>query len=295
MLQRRVRLVRMVLLAAHEALSSAGATTPGTERVGLLVGLTRGPMAAYERFLEQVAQGSFDASTGRSMLRAGRFSVGYSGAMAAGVHGGVHTLAHGAEILRSTPDLDALLVVAADEWTPLLEAHYRRLGLMHDDGTDPVGCKGGEGAAAVLLRRQPADEQPASGQAAGWAKIDSVGLAGDATAVPDPAGRAYSQAIRAAITRSGYRPEDIGFGIGQSCGWPAYDQRERSAFARVCPDTSLTSLAPRTGLLESAGGLFGAMAAAAALRTRSDRKPCMLISSTERGAHAAVVLSRVAA
>lgn len=300
-LQRRERLVRMAMLAVAEALTGvpSGLSSRGSPRFGILVGLTRGPVAASEMFFEQALRGQFDITTGRLLLRTGRFSVaseiahafgllGYSGTIAPGVHGGVHLLAHGAEILRGSPDLDGLLVVAADEWTGLMAALYGRLGLL-GDGTayepDATGCVGGEGAAALLLCRR-ADAGGASGD---LAIIAGTGFSGDTGIVPDPAGRAYQRAIAGAVGRAGVAANDIGFAIGQGCNWTLHDGRERTALRAVCPNTTLTSVLPRTGMAEAAGGLFGAIAATDALRGSPHG---LLLGSTERGAHAALVLSR---
>jgi 3-oxoacyl-[acyl-carrier-protein] synthase II len=312
---RRERLVRMALLAAHEAVFDAGADVNGSERYGLLVGLSRGPLAAYERFFDHTLRGRFDATTGRALLRVGRFSVaseiahsfgllGYSAAMAPGVHGGVQLLAHGAELLRATPDLDGLLVVAADEWTPLLAQAYARLGLLGDGkayNASASGCLGGEGAAAILLHRAGSALPTQARRGGGWARISGCGFAGDTTPTPDPTGRAFSRAIDAAITRAGCAPEKLRVAFGQGCGWTAYDRREQAALRGACPAASLTSVVPYTGLVETAGGLFAAMAAAACLsggalpEMLSDRAPqhSLVMGSSERGAHAAVVLSRV--
>jgi 3-oxoacyl-(acyl-carrier-protein) synthase len=318
-LARRERLVRMALLAVDEALgnAAANAASRGSERYGLLVGLSRGPVAAYERFFAHTLQGRFDASTGRALLRVGRFSVaseiahsfgllGYSGAMAPGVHGGVQLLAHGASLLRATPDLDGLVVVAADEWTTLLEQAYGRLGLLGDGAAyspEASGCIGGEGAAAILLRRQTPDEG-----VPGWAEVSGTGFAGDTTHTPDPTAQAYQRAIGTAIARAGCTANDIDFAIGQGCGWRAHDARELAALRPLCPAVKLTSVVPHTGLAESTCGLFATMAAAAALRGRSALPQIapsavaparlhhgLVIGSSERGAHAAVVLSRLAA
>jgi 3-oxoacyl-[acyl-carrier-protein] synthase II len=328
---RRERLVRMALLAVSEALDNAGVDVGRSERYGLLVGLSRGPVAAYERFFKHTLRGRFDASTGRALLRTGRFSVaseisysfgiqGYSGAMAPGVHGGVQLLAHGAELLRATSDLDGLVVIAADEWTDWLGRMYAQLGLLGDgaayDGR-ATGCVGGEGAAAILLvRRTLGDDRP------GWARIAGTGFAGDTTTRPDCRGRPFQRAIATALTRAGRPPADIDFAIGQGCGWPAYDAREIAGLAPICANAPLTSVLPHTGLAESAGGLFAAIAAAAALCGRplptirdkaAERRPIpgvhvrlvncdeavgdfrhgLLIGSSERGAHAAVVMSRM--
>jgi len=323
---RRERLVRMAMLAVAEALDDAGIAVRGSERYGLLVGLSRGPVAAYERFFEHVLRGRFDATTGRALLRIGRFSVaseiahnfdllGYSGAMAPGVHGGVQLLAHGAALLRATPDLDGLLVVAADEWTGLLEKMYARLGLLGDGAAyapGASGCVGGEGAAALLLVRRPVESRER-----GWARVTGAGFAGDISLRPDPKGLAYQRAIAAAIGGAGRDAGEIDFAIGQGCGWRSYDAREMSGLRAVCAQTRLTSVLPQTGLAETAGGLFAAMAGAAALRdgrlpalpgtrgqhfrlvhsadSQGDFRNGVLIGSSERGAHAAVVLSRMAA
>ncbi len=323
---RRERLVRMAMLAVAEALDDAGIAVRGSERYGLLVGLSRGPLAAYERFFEHTLRGRFDATTGRALLRIGRFSVaseiahsfdllGYSGAMAPGVHGGVQLLAHGAELLRATPDLDGLLVVAADEWTGLLEKMYARLGLLGDGAAydrDASGCVGGEGAAAILLLRRPVESRDV-----GWARISGTGFAGDVAARPDPQGKAYQRAIVTAMRRAGREAGDMDFAIGQGCGWRSHDAREISGLRAVCAQAKLTSVLPQTGLAETAGGLFSAMAAASALRdgrlpalpttrgshvrlvhsaeAQGDFRNGVLIGSSERGAHAAVVLSRMAA
>jgi 3-oxoacyl-(acyl-carrier-protein) synthase len=185
------------------------------------------------------------------------------------------------------------MVAAADEWTPMLSARYRELGLLAGgSGGAGTGCMGGEGAAALVLRRV----KPGSGAIpSGWAVIEGTAFAGDTTAAPDPDGRAHGRAIRTAIRRSGTTPDEIDFAVGQGCGWRAHDQREHAALRAVCPNIPLESVVQRTGMLESAGGLFAAMAAAHALRSRPGLRRALLIGSTERGAHAALVLSRIAA
>jgi 3-oxoacyl-[acyl-carrier-protein] synthase II len=336
-LRRRARLIRLVMLAVGEALDQAGISARGSPRYGLLVGLSRGPVAASEKFFGQTLRGRFDVTTGRALLRIGRFSVasevahdfglqGYSGCLAPGVHGGVQLLAHGAELLRASPDLDGLLVVAADEWTGIQEIMYHRLGLLGDGAAydrQATGCIGGEGAAALLLCRRAPDARAAND----WAAISGTGFAGDTGLVPDRAGRAYHRAIAGAVDRAGLGEAHIDFAVGQGCGWTAYDEREVAGLAALNQPTArsaalkprLTSAVPHTGLAETAGGLFAAMAAAGALRGRrlpaiaGGRAPAntvrlvgesdvaddfhhgLVIGSTERGAHAAVVLTRLAA
>lgn len=91
---------------------------------------------------------------------------GYTGVVAPGVHGGVQLLAHGAELLRASSDLDGLLVVGVDEWSDLLAAMYGALKLLDDciKPYDPSanGTVGGEGAAALLLVRSNVNTRPQS-------------------------------------------------------------------------------------------------------------------------------------
>ncbi|WP_159444571.1 beta-ketoacyl synthase N-terminal-like domain-containing protein [Paraburkholderia ribeironis] len=323
-LRRREKVVRWSLSAVDQALSDAGLRAGASARIGLLIGMNRGPMTPYERFFDQIFQGEFNASTGRRLLKTGRFSVasevahafglqGYCGTMCPGVNGGVQLAAHGAELLRASPELDALLVVAADEWNDLGESLYQSLGLVsapmhaYDPGTQ--GTSGGEGAAALLLVRSDPDS-PVSG----WARIAGTALGGDTGMVPDMTGRGYAKVIGKAVRRARLTPAEVDFALGQGCGWNLNDMRELAALSQLRPDLPLSGVLGHTGLAESAGGLFGVIAAAAALRdgclpplaaggmpqgpadfvTGVSRlgafHHALLCGSTERGAHAAVLL-----
>jgi len=326
-LRRRERLVRWSLLAASQAFADAGLQPRGSARVGLLLGLTRGPMAPNERFFSRVLRGEFNASTGRNLLKTGRFAVasevayafglqGYCGTVSPGVHGGVQLLAHGAELLRASADLDALLVLAADEWTDLGESLYAQLGLlgapMHAYDPSARGALGGEGAAALLLVRGAA-----GGAVGGWGRVAGTAFSGDTGVRPDAEGRAYARAMAGAVRRAGLTPAAVDFALGQGCGWAAHDARELVALAQLRAGLPLSGVLGYTGLVEAAGGLFGAITAAAALREGSlpplpkGGEPqgsadfvvgaprqgmfrhALLYGSTERGAHAALLLQGV--
>lgn len=323
-LNRRERLVRWALVAAAQALGNRDSYRRNSDRIGLLLGLTRGPATPAELFFNHILNGEFNATTSRSMLRMSRFSVaselvhefglqGYSGVVCPGVHGGTQLLAHGAELLRASTDLDALLVVGADEWSDLKAALYRRLGLI-DAPARPYepgarGAVAGEGAAALLLLRQ----EPNSGDT-GWGRISGCGFSGDTGIRPDPLGRSYARAMSHALERAGKEAAAIGFIIGQGCGWPEHDRRELSAIATVGNHATLTSVLAHTGMAECAGGLFGAISALVAMdrgwlpplarkglpvgdadfvlqepRTGKFRS-ALLVGSNERGSHGAVVM-----
>lgn len=317
-MRRRERIMRWAITAVHECLKQGCIASRGSARVGLLVGVQRGPQTPQERFFARALKGEFDASNGRELLRTARFSVaseiaqvfgikGYSGTLCPGVNGGVQLAAHGAALLAANPDLDALVVLAADEWssqcTDLYAALGRREGKMHAYGTRFEGVAGAEGAAALLLvKRVP-------GRKRGLCRIAGAGFSGDTGACE------LTRAMQSALGRAALEPRDLDFGIGLACGWPDTDRREVRAVQALKPDLPMSSVLDHTGLAEAAGGLFAVIAAVGALQDgmlapmASDARPdgrldfvttarrgnyrrAIVFGSAERGANAALVLER---
>lgn len=338
--RRRERLVRYALSAAGLALQDAGIVPQGhdSERKGLIVALAQGPMGPYERFFETVLRGRFDASTAHLMLRMGRFSVagelshtfglqGYCATVCHGVAGGLHALAQAVEILRRQPDLDSLLVVAADEISDLSLRLFEALGVLA--ACDPsgeqylrpydpraTGSLLGEGAAALLLER---GVRARARSARIYGALAGYGLTADAgqrAGGLDSSGLWLEHAIRLALQEAALPAHALDAVVAQGCGWPAYDAREIRALARLLNDQPVSSVAGNFGLVESAGGLFGAaaalwgMAQGEAYPIAGDSRPpdslnfvldaprcgdyrhCLLVGSTERGANAALVIAR---
>ncbi|HUM95577.1 MAG TPA: beta-ketoacyl synthase N-terminal-like domain-containing protein [Candidatus Competibacter sp.] len=338
--RRRERLVRYALCAAGLALQDAGLGPRdcAPDRKGLIVALAQGPMGPYERFFETVLRGEFNASTAHLMLRMGRFSVaaelsyvfgaqGYCATVCHGVSGGLHALAQAAEILRRHPELDALLVVAADEVSALSLRLFDALGVLaarEPSGEEWVrpydpratGSLLGEGAAALLLERSG---RARTRSARVHGRLIGCGLTADATPEQgglEPGGRWLERAVRSALQEAVLEPADLDGVMAHGCGWPAYDAREVRALTRLLDDQPVTSVAGNFGLAESAGGLFGAAAALWGMAEgefypiagdsrplaslnfvlggplRGDYRHCLLAGSTERGANAAVIVAR---
>lgn len=285
-LRGRERLVQYALVSAEQALADAGLNIRVGKhtRLGILVALTRGAMGAYERFFDQVLAGTFTATTGRLMLKMGRFSVaselahvfgirGYAGTISSGLGAGLHGLAVGTEILRRNSSLDALLVVAADELTSLSYRLFDSLGALAPSEKDfsPYNpCSGGsvlgEGAAAVLLERRHA-MQARGGRAR--CQVAGYGLSSDAEPVVnlDNQGTWYARAIDSALAEARVQPSAIDVCIGLGTGWPDFDARELMALraAGISADVPHNCLTAHSGLAESASGLFGAVAGALSL------------------------------
>jgi|GEM_PF-646388 len=338
--RRRERLVQYALGAAALALQDAGIGPRdyAADHKGLIVSLTRGPVGSYERFFETVLRGAFDASTAHLMLRMGRFSVaselahvfdlaGYCATVSHGVAGGLHALAQGVEILRHQTDLDALLVVAADEVSALSLRLFDALGVLAKRDAsgeerlrpyDPnaTGTVLGEGATALLLERE-ARARARSARVHG--RVLGYGLTADAAREHgglDLDGRWLEQAIRLALQEAALNPAHLDWVMANGCGWPAYDAREVRALSRLLDAQPVSSTVGNTGLAEAASGLFGAAAALWGMAgdeafpiagtgwpsgdlnfvletpRAGDYRHCLLVGSTERGANAALVVSR---
>ncbi len=104
--------------------------------------------------------------------------------------------------------------------------------------------------------------------------------------------------------------------MAHGCGWPAYDAREVRVLTRLLDDQPVSGVVGNTGLAESASGLFSVaaalwgMASGEAYPIAGDSQPpdslnfvlgtprpgdyrhCLLVGSTERGANAALIVSR---
>lgn len=160
--KRLPRLEHMALAAARQALAS----TTDLRRLALVFGTGYGGLTATRDFLEGVATRgpefgsplSFQQSVHHSP--AGQISIllgsrGPSLTTSARELSGESALRI-ATTLLSTGRAEEVLVVAADEWTPALEAGYRAFGSLAAPGEPAsLGLRMGEGAAAVLLAKRP--------------------------------------------------------------------------------------------------------------------------------------------
>ena len=252
---------------------------------------------------------------------------GYCATVCHGVTGGLHALAQAVEIMRRHADLDVLLVVAADEVSALSLRLFDALGVLakrDSSGEERVrpydpkatGALLGEGAAALLLERET---HARARSARIYGRVSGYGLTTDAVMEQgglEPSGRWLERAIRLALQEAAVNSADLDWVVTQGCGWPTYDAREIQALTRVLDDQPVSSVAGNTGLAESAGGLFGVAAAlwgmtgGEAYPIAGDSQPpdslnfvlgaprsgdyrhCLLVGSTERGANAALVISR---
>jgi 3-oxoacyl-[acyl-carrier-protein] synthase II len=286
---------RMDRISEFAAVAACGAlldarywqTPIAPERIGLVVGTTRGAANSFEKYLESVNGQNWRkaspiyfpnlvmSSIGGQVSRA-LCLKGVASTVVDGVTAGLHALVHGFELLRRNDGQDAVVVVAADEIGGLFFRLLDRLGVLAETcGRGPgealcpydpeaTGMVPGEGAVALVLERASS----ASGRGVtAHAEVAGYGLAGDGRSAghpePEPSGRHLERAIRVALEEAGIGPEGLDVVYGHGRGIRAPDQREAEALGRVLAGRPVPvgCVLGHTGVAEAASGLYSVAAA----------------------------------
>jgi 3-oxoacyl-[acyl-carrier-protein] synthase II len=253
--------------AIEQALNHAG----WTERkrrpnaLGLMVGLSRGAAGSFQACMESVRGGAWDKASPIAFPNLVMSSVGGMAAVAVGLKGaastlvgeaevGIALLGHAATLLAQRPELDALVVLAADELAPLF------LQLQETWQGKPAIPMAAGAVALVLERRSAAAERGAKPQAeiAGWAQSFN--------GAPDD-GAWLEQAVRLALVRGDISADQVDLAFTLARGEPIADQREAAAMLRVFGNAipPLSALSGRAGWGEASGGLLAVAMAVEAL------------------------------
>lgn len=281
-LRRADNITRFAVVAATLALQDAGLTERLVpERTGLYMAMSEGPSQSIENFSEALEQAGIAQVSARYFPPVVLSTVGGMVSQACrlrganftaidGVGAGLHALAHACDTLRQHPELDAIVVVAADEVARVSTQMLSGLGLLSDVAA-PYAASGhgfvpGEGAVALVIERASAchqRHQPVYGQVAG------VGLRGEATdreAGVDPTGDALASAASAAMGEAGGTLPGLVYGLSR--GVASHDGREAAALLSVLGEAAVpvSGLSDRLGLAEASSGLYAAVAALLALR-----------------------------
>jgi Beta-ketoacyl synthase, N-terminal domain len=162
-LKRLPRLERMALAAARQALPP----DLETRDLAVVFGTGYGGLSATRDFLEGIATRGAEFGSPIAFQQSVHHSPAGEISLFLGAHGPALTtsareLSGESALQVAVTLLDGgrakhVLVVAADEWTPVLEAGYRAFGSLAVDGVAPIqrAFRLGEGAAAVLLGAGP--------------------------------------------------------------------------------------------------------------------------------------------
>jgi 3-oxoacyl-[acyl-carrier-protein] synthase II len=259
------------------------------ERLGVVVGLTRGPVSTQKRFMESLEHDGLENLSAKYFPAmvvstvAGQVAQllrikGLSSTVVDGATAGLQALIHAFEILRLDDSLDAIVVVAADEVGSLNFRAFDEAGMLATADT-PMGealcpydgCSAGtilgEGAAALVL------ERTSSALARGarvYADIKGSGQTADAcnSSALEPEGKWLTQAMEVALDDSGLAPSDLAAIYGHGRGLAAYDAREARAIERLLGGrvVPVSCVVGNTGLAEASCGTFTAAAATLSMR-----------------------------
>jgi 3-oxoacyl-[acyl-carrier-protein] synthase II len=267
--QARMNAITQYSVAAIEqALTQAGWTerTRRPTALGLLVGLSRGAAGSFQACMESVRGGAWDKASPIAFPNLVMSSVGGMAAVAVGLKGAASTLVgeaevglallgHAATLLSQRPELDALVVLAADELAPLFTQLNATLY------GPPVVPLAAGGVALVLERRRAAASRGAVAlaQMAGWAQ---------SFAGADDTGSSLAQAMRLAIARGEAGPADIDMAFTLARGEASADQLEAAALRGVFGNhvPSVSALSGHAGWGEASGGLLAVAMAVQALQ-----------------------------
>jgi 3-oxoacyl-[acyl-carrier-protein] synthase II len=275
------RICQLALSAATLAIRDANlADGWDLARTGTVMGLTRGPAATEQRFLEALQRDGlrrlspkyFPAIVLSTLCGQVCEALRLGGATATIVDGagaGLSAFLQGALQLRSNPDLDAVLVIAADELGGLYRQAYADLGLTLGPN-DPFALYDGagrgfapaEGAVAMLIERASAAQRRGA-----RVRLRVLGEAMSCDALdhkPEPEGRWLASAIRDALAASELAPEAVDLIGGHGRGIASVDQRELSALRAVFGErrVPLSCASGNTGVMEAASSLFAVASAA---------------------------------
>lgn len=285
------------LLALREAWADAGfegpadtAGSPRGDRVGIAVGSGLGGASALLTDPAAVRGGP-----GGRRLAVPMLMVNSPAAMAslaigarAGVSAPATACAAGAEAIATGLDMiraGRADVVAAGGTEAMISAAaitaFARIGAMSRNNSQPEqaarpfdaergGFVMGEGAAMLIL--ESADHARARGVRI-YCEAAGAGLAADAyhIARPDPAGRAMTQALRAAIADADSTPRHVVHINAHATGTPIGDPVEAAAITAVCGPRGcpVSAIKSMVGHMIGASGAVSAVASVLALHHRT--------------------------
>jgi 3-oxoacyl-[acyl-carrier-protein] synthase II len=271
-------------VAVAEALAAAKLTERGIDsaKIGLVVGTTRGAVNSFEQAMLGAMGGAWDrtgplhfpnlvmSSLGGYVSK--MFSLrGAASTVVSASAGGLQAVIHAFELLRCNPTQQAMVVVLADELSPLffrlLEesgklACGKEIGRAMVYSSNSPGLVMGEGAAAFVMEKRSSD----SGSDL---CLSGYGMTSDCESggALQMSGARFSESILQAIHEARLNPNGIDLIYGHGSGSPCQDSREIRALAQVCkPSVPLSCVLPNTGLSESASAGFSLAAAALSLQ-----------------------------
>ncbi len=275
-----------------------------SKRLGVVTGLAYSSGTMLEKLINEVKGPWATPTVGRTLLNKGRFLVasrmanwfgckGYNATHSGGIGCGQVALNQAFEQLRQSPELDAIVVVAADEVSRIHLLLTSTLGwlakseqAMQPYDPNSPGMSLGEGAVAVVLERKSSALRRG---ATALAQIDSTSCSLDQLPfassydngmMPHFQQRADAScleyALRDCFSRSTLGTEEVDLVLGLGLGIPDVDARELATVDRVfAGDVAFGTASKLTGVSFSSGALMNLCLAVASM---NDERACEVIN-----------------
>jgi len=270
---------QFAVVAATLALKDAGLSGKiPPEKIGLHIAMCGGPSGSAQAFAAALDQGGI-AGLGAKYFPPIVFATvggqvgqccqirGASFTFMDGAGAGLQALAHAHDFLQQHEELDAIVVIAADEVAPMVFKMQDRLNALAQGGTPALydlaspGPVPGEGAVALVIEREPT---ALARKGKPYGRITGLALGSEGLTTDDTTGSALADVASRAINGHSGLP-DVAF--GQARGAAQQDAREAEALRQVLGSTvPVTSLNGQLGLADAASGLYAAAAGLLALR-----------------------------
>lgn len=260
------RATRLLLDAVGQAARDAGLDEHDLSGVPILIGTGLRELRSVELWRSEGAR--FPAAElhfGTALRRA--FNADDTHTMSNACSAGLYALALGSDLLAQG-SADTVIVAGVDVLTETMYGLLERVQPVAPDRVRPfdrdrAGVLMGEGAAAVVLSRDPGADRPVRGL------VRDVAVNCDAFHVtaPDPDG--IAAAMREVHARAGVGPEDIDLVMVHGTGTLLNDEAEATALADVFGPHAgkplMTAVKSMTGHTAGASGLLGLVVALRAL------------------------------
>jgi 3-oxoacyl-[acyl-carrier-protein] synthase II len=271
-------ITQFAVVAATLALNDAGLMGRiAPERLGLHVALSDGPASSTQLFGDELAAKGLDGlgakffppivlSTIGGMVGQSCQIRGASFTFTDGAGAGLSALAHAHDFLLQHDELDAIVVVAADEIALSVCWMAERRGDLAKDGRvsvydpDGSGLILGEGSVALVLERT-GRAKTRGGRIHGRIGGVALGAEGRRDENVDETGAILADVAMRAMAGGGEAPPDIVYGLAR--GAARHDRREAAALRHAfgTHPVPVTNLNGQLGFASATSGLYAAAAA----------------------------------
>ncbi|GAA4656333.1 beta-ketoacyl-[acyl-carrier-protein] synthase family protein [Streptomyces chumphonensis] len=262
------RATRWLLRVVEEAARQAGIDRDLRD-VPVLVGTGLRELRSAELGWRDGADFSVDRLHFGTALRE-RFGTVQSYTFSNACSASLHALALGADMLHAG-EADHVIVAGVDTLTESMHGLLDRVHMEPPRQVQPFdrdrkGVLMGEGAAAVVLRRESADE---TGTSLGRLRAVSVNCDAHHVTAPDAAG--ITEAVRSAHDQAGVKPVDIDLVMLHGTGTLLNDETEATAISAAFGSDAdvplMTALKSMTGHTSGGSGLLSLIVALRAMAT----------------------------